>query len=286
MTEGIVSNLRKLILPSVVCLVVAVPVQGQLLQGEGHVLHAPGPLPSYEVATIKPADRNDRGGMTVRSYIKQAFNLPRIDGVVLGGPAWLDTSRYVIQGKMEAADLAAMQKVPVEKRLTNFRLLQQSLLADRFKLKVHFETRIMPIYELVVAKGGPKLKATVMVPADAQNPAPHPAKGPGTGMQGPGKLSGTGTTMSMTSVVLSQLPELGGAGLSSVGRIVVDKTGLVGSYDWSLDWTPENVDSTSADANQPGLFTALQEQLGLKLVPTKGPVEVVVIDHIELPSAN
>ena len=227
----------------------------------------------------------DASGTTLRAVIEFAYDLKSSDQLV-GATGWMTTDKFDIKDKTDEAQAAALNKLPRDQQTKEVRLMLQALLVERCKLKVHFETKEMPIYELVVAKGGPKLTATVMAPADAENSAPHPVKGPMIQMMGPGKLKAIGVSTAMTADVLSRQPELGSRGSFSSGRMVVDKTGLAGSYDWSLDWTPDNIDSASADANKPGLFTALQEQLGLKLQPAKDPVEVIVIDHIELPSEN
>jgi uncharacterized protein (TIGR03435 family) len=158
--------------------------------------------------------------------------------------------------------------------------MQQSLLADRFKLKVHFETRALPIYALVVAKGGPKLKASEMNPA---NPM-ETLKPKSLRIMRAGSAAGVGVTMEMLAEILERQPEIG----EGHGRMVADETNLPGLYDWTLHWTPWQAKpgEASSDSNGPSLFTALQEQLGLKLEPAKAQVEVVVIDHIEFPSEN
>jgi uncharacterized protein (TIGR03435 family) len=136
----------------------------------------------------------------------------------------------------------------------------QTLLADRFQLKFHRETRELPIYALVVAKNGAKLHAVS-------------AAGLGVGM-GKGRFNGRGADMPTLASVLS----------NELGRLVFDRTGLSGFYDFTLTFEPD--DTRAADTAGPSLFTALQEQLGLRLEPQKGPVETLVIDHAEKPSAN
>ena len=114
-------------------------------------------MPAYEVATIKPWDRNGFA-MPLRTYIQQAFGVPpNVAGRVIG-PDWINTAKYVIQAKPPDAIAVAMQKMANEERMKETHLMMQSLLADRFQLKAHFETREMPVYELVLAKGGSKLK--------------------------------------------------------------------------------------------------------------------------------
>jgi uncharacterized protein (TIGR03435 family) len=158
----------------------------------------------------------------------------------------------------------------------------QSLLAERFELKVSQSSKELPIYALVVTKNGLKLSQTA-----------DPQPGPGAGTRSttrlqPGELTARGMPMSALAERLSR----------EVGRQVVDKTGLQGGYDFTLHWTPElqtrplgagdgsQGPATSPDATGPSIFTAIQEQLGLKLESQKGPVGTIVIDRIEKPSAN
>jgi uncharacterized protein (TIGR03435 family) len=158
-----------------------------------------------------------------------------------------------------------------------------SLLTDRFKLKVHRITKELPVYELVVAKNDPKLQPTKEA-HDSRNRGMHIRDG---------RMTATALSMESLAANLS----------GQTSRVVIDKTGLTGHYDFTLNWTPDQRRSdplasgesspgprgNSVDdggANGPSIFTALQEQLGLKLVPQKGPVEILVIDHIEKPSPN
>jgi bla regulator protein blaR1 len=149
--------------------------------------------------------------------------------------------------------------------------MEQSLLADRFKLKVHFETREMPVFALMVAKGGAKL-----------NPAKSEASS---------RISTLGNEqgreMTAIGVTLEQFvhsPLLTG---QAGGRPVVDQSGLKGAFDFTLKWTPDqSAAATDVGSDAPSFFTAIREQLGLQMVPSKAPVEVIIIDHIEQPSAN
>lgn len=156
----------------------------------------------------------------------------------------------------------------------------QALLAERFKLKLHSETKVLPMYDLVLAKNGSKLKAAAVpdAPADKAN-GPETAKPHGMMTMGPGMLEGQGLSITAVANQLSYI----------VHYSVVDKTGLTGAYDLDLKWTPDDAGPLSGDAlggSGPSFFTALQEQLGLKLQSTKGPVETLTIDHAELPSEN
>jgi uncharacterized protein (TIGR03435 family) len=231
--------------------------------------------PSFDAASIrpsKPMGPGDRIGLslmpggrlsitnfTLKQLITFAFDLKRPQ--VLGGPGWIDADRFDIEAKPEtAADIRQGRRIV------------QTLLAERFKLTFHRETREMPVYALVVARNGPKLVETK--PGGA---APLFRVGPGTvDAQG-------GATLAQLASVL--------AGIA--GRTVVDKTGISGIYDLKLEWTPSETDSLPdlpidlrGPDGGPSIFTAVQEQLGLKLESQKGPVEILVVDRAERPSEN
>lgn len=270
---------------------------GNGILANGQILHATGDRPSFEVATIKPWRRTlspppdgasapvkvlkvtpvDAGPpptarlhmiLPISILIASAYNLPVGSGSrILGGPDWLrqDIDQFEIQAKIEDSEFAVMQKMTPAQRLERVALMEQSLLAERFRLKVHFETREMPVYALVVAKSGAKL---------------NPARNESSRLSTLGNEQGSemiAAAVTLEQFVLSPLVT-GAAG----GRPVVDQTGLKGAFDFTLKWTPEQ--SVGADA--PSFFTAIREQLGLLLVPSKASVEVIVIDHIEQPSAN
>lgn len=283
----------------------------------GQVLHATGPLPSFEVATIKPANSGDfipskstpaesrTINVTTRNLIEQAYRIPWTPGFndrVLGGPGWIDSNRYDIDARIDESLSAALEKMPNDQRREQTSLMMQSLLADRFKLKVHFELRELPVFALAVAKGGPKLTpARELAPSTEEGQSPASVAFPprAENMRKGIFVSYSGRLAEMTSKgePLDDLVQWL-AGYSEIGgRTVVNQTGLTGTYNFKLLWTRERPTTQgpeggqqgpvpSADADGPSLFTALHEQLGLKLVPTKGPVEVLIVDHIELPSAN
>jgi bla regulator protein blaR1 len=228
-------------------------------------------IPAYEVATIKPWNGN--GFATPLSfYIDQAFGIPPNITARVVGPDWINSTRFVIKSKAPDTIRDAMQHMTPAERFREDALMMQSLLADRFQFKAHFETRDLPVYELVVAKGGSKLKEDADITKRrlrVGNPLVLPA-----------------SPIQFLIGILECNPEIG-------GREVVDKTGLTGSYDISLKWAPMQTapaagESTGAPSPDEGasLFTAIEEQLGLKLVPAKAPSEVLVIDRIEQPTAN
>lgn len=256
---------------------------------------AASPALSFEVASIKLSspggDRRSIGfspdrfttiGATAKSLIQFAYNV-QSSSQISGGPTWINSEKYDIDAKIDDSQVEGLQKLPVEQRADQVRLMVQSLLADRFKLKVSRTTKELPVYALVVLKNGPKLI--------------HGTAGPkGIRVSGSkGNLRGTNATISLLMRVLSTLPEL-------EGRVILDETGLKDNYDFTLQWTPESlapplsngtagssplpVNALPPDSSGPSIFTAIQEQLGLKLESRKGPVQILVIDDVERPSEN
>jgi uncharacterized protein (TIGR03435 family) len=262
--------------------------------------------PSFEVASIKPnhsaemrigfmfqPGRFTTTGATLKHLITLAYNIK--DFQVSGGPSWISSDKYDIEAKESDSEAEALEKLPPDERGKQMDLMLQSLLADRFKLKVSRATKELPVYALVVAKNGPKL--TEAKPGDTyqngiKGPDGHPAGGAGMMRMGPGQLTGQGLPMESLAHLLSE----------QVGRNIVDQTGLKGKYDFTLQWAPDQRpagmlmgpegpkpatdNAPPPDTSGPSIFTAIQEQLGLKLESTKGPVEIIVIDHVEQPSEN
>jgi len=219
-------------------------------------------------------------GVTLKTLIQQAFNIR--EDLISGGPGWVGSAAFDLEGKISPADAEALKAMTNEQRGAATRQMMQRALADRFELQAHIETKTLPVYELVFAKGGSKLKE-----ADPNNTYANGIKGPdgspaksGMMQMHPGGLAGQGITISSLTNILSR----------EVERTVIDKTGLTGKYDIKLAWKADDAlggqDNGAADPNAPDLFTALQEQLGLKLVSTKGPVDTLVIDHVEKPAEN
>jgi len=265
--------------------------------------HPSGPLPSFDVATIKPADPSQSySGTTLRKYIGMAFGVPLAFGLpgvelqgsqVIGGPEWIDKDKYQITGKPPDEMRDAMQKMPDEQRHQQVEMLEQSLLAERFHLKVHFETREMQVFELVPAKGG--LKITPVNPTqsgDAAKPAKQGEMAPGNmslgvGQNGLNVLRGRSMNMEMLiNAIRGQAPEIG-------GRPIVNNTGFTDTFDLDafrfvgLAYIGGAASAANAaDPDAPSLSQALEQQLGIKLMRTKAAVEMVVIDAIDRPTEN
>jgi uncharacterized protein (TIGR03435 family) len=204
----------------------------------------------------------------------------------IGGPDWIDTDRWDIEAK--AAEGAVPLRVgPLDvTRPDTLASMVQSLLEDRFKLTSHQEMKELPLYNLTVSKGGPKVKLS-----EDQTPPPALAA-TGAGQRGTIARGGIRLGRSDLEAKAQSMDLLATAlGALYAGRPVVDKTGLHGLYDFQLRWTnaalnPGASQTTAATPQGPSLFDALEEQLGLKLESGKGPLPVLVIDRVERPSEN
>jgi uncharacterized protein (TIGR03435 family) len=188
-----------------------------------------------------------------------------------GGPNWLTTDTWEVTAKVDQPP-ANYDSLPNDARDALARQRLQAVLAQRFNLKCHYETRELPVYNLILAKGGSRLTPT---PADAKNIGSLSSNGRNRARH----IDGTGVSLPFITAVLSQ----------PLGRIVIDKTGLTGLYTFSLSYTSDPGAASSANddtATAPTIFTALEEQLGLKLESAKGPVPILVIDDIQKPSEN
>ena len=260
---------------------------------------------TYEAASVKPNKSGVQGSsirrfpggrlqatnMPLRALITFAYQLQPFQ--LVEDPGWIRNETFDIVAKMEGDPPPVMPGSGPDPHMVAMR----TLLAERFKLAVHRETRQMDIYELVLArpdgKLGPALKPTTqdcaaMLAAARGGPPPGPAPGPNSpvvcGMRGlPGRLVAGAMPMAQLASNLS----------GQVQRIVVDRTGLSGGWDFEITFAPERplnpppgVEFPPADPNAPSLFTAMQEQLGLKLQSTKGPVEVLVVEHVEQPISD
>jgi uncharacterized protein (TIGR03435 family) len=264
------------------------------------------PRESFEVASVKPNKSGDRavrimiapGGrfrannVTLKMLIGMAYRVQPFQ--ISGDSGWMDSDRFDIEAKppegfaqppMNPEDPAFQRADEVRRRMV------QSLLADRFHLQVHRETKEMPVYALVIGKNGSKLKPSAPPPPDADAPGPKGPMGPGRRFQG--MRMGRGELEAQSAAVAFLAQSLSNA----LGRTVIDETGLKGTFDFTLKWTPDESQgpmmrppgeaaAPPPDASGPDIFTAIQEQLGLKLESKKGPVDILVIDHAEPPSAN
>jgi uncharacterized protein (TIGR03435 family) len=244
-------------------------------------------LPAYDVVSIKPnktgsgrtsIDTNNgnfiASNITLKTLILIAYNLK--EGQLIDLPKWAESSHFDIQAKVLEPDKKVFDALTDEQAGA----MLQPILADRFQLKFHHETKALPVYELVVVKDGPKFKES-KISGDQKS-----ANGMGAGSMSSHNSSTNGVMTSTTSAVAIPIASLTAMLSTQLQRIVVDKTGLTGKYDLELVWTRDDSSNTTSDATGVSVFTALQEQLGLKLQPSKSPVETIVIDHLELPSEN
>ncbi len=203
-------------------------------------------------------------GMRARSLVMGAYGLIT-DDQLSGLPAWADRDQFDIQAKMDTDTAEAFKKLSKKEKDRQSDLMLQAVLAERFNLKIRRETKEIPVYALVIAKGGAKLKET-----PASTPMGYTMNSGSNGQV----LNGHGIEIESLVYGLS----------GNVGRLIVDKTGLTGKYDMDLKWSSE--DSPGTGDSGPSIFTALQEQLGLKLESTKAPVETIAVEQIEKPSPN
>jgi len=246
------------------------------------------PGATYDVATFKLSDPNARGGgggpkqngtliiqnQPLIGVVCSAYAVPGYR--CQGGPAWLTSERYDIEAKPDGATAEQLLKLTWKQREPVQQHMQQALLADRLKLKVHFETREMTVLALVIAKGGLKIyeaKPGDTYPNGLKGPDGKPIGRAGAGTFGNGYIAGQG-------MLLDNLVNLSNV----TGYPIENKTGLTGLYDFTLHYSP--VEPPPPDSTEPSVYSALEQQLGLKLEPIKEQVQVLVIDHAERPSQN
>lgn len=273
------------------------------------------PLPSFEVASVKKHAADDDGGrgmrvsmggrdvsqfqasnVTAKMLVATAYNVKEFQ--ISGGPSWIDSEHWDINAKVEDSLAEQLQKLPRQQQQAQQALMIRSLLLDRFALQVTRSTKEGNVLALVIAKGGPKLK---------QAPPPDPQAGPAapSAPPAPGQpfTARPGQTMMMMNNGLAVLAS-NGVPISNLvnmlslqlGQQVADQTGLKGTYQYTLQFTPQGGglggmppppgSDASSDNNTASIFTALQEQLGLKLESTKGQIDTITIDRIEQPSEN
>jgi len=241
----------------------------------------PAPALSFGVISIKPLDPSgpplgsnlrpvpdgyEGRNISLSKLVHEAYGIsdPKL---VTGGPSWIDTNKFDVDAKFDPTDIDDAKNLTYRQKADMLR----PVLADRFRLKVHFVTKEFPVYYLVVAKGGLKMQEA------------KPESGEGVcrslGYFGAGHDPMMHAIGCPTSKLAGFLPY-------QAGRPVIDKTGLAGLYDIKLNWAPENISAQKNVAGYPSIFKALQEQLGLALEPGSATFDVLVIDSAELPTPN
>jgi uncharacterized protein (TIGR03435 family) len=270
------------------------------IHAQSLILHpVEGKTPSFEVATIRPSgseggfvnyhissERFEAENATLSALIRFAYDI-RSDDQLPSEPKWIGSEKFNIDAKLEDSEVTRIDAQPPEKKMDRYRLMVQSLLADRFKLKLSERTRNVPIYALVLAKNGSKL--TALPDTEDTN-----SRLPMLSGLSRGELKAGAVSMEFFASWISGTPEAG-------ERVVEDETGLKGRYDFTLNWTKEDKQDAQTNGANPGhgepkpgspgssgpsFLTALQEQLGLKLAARRAAVEVLIIDHVEHPSPN
>jgi uncharacterized protein (TIGR03435 family) len=234
----------------------------------------------FDVASVKPSSPNGQRtygvrpgsdrlagtNLTLKAWIEIAYGTP--DFQVSGGPNWINNEFF---------DIAATASAPFSEHNVAMQMLQ-TLLADRFKLTVHRETKDAPVYNLVIARGGIKMKLSAdqtAYYADYPHGTPDGRllSGGGPSELGPGRIAGNAIPMTILTALLQ----------GPASHTVINQTGSVARYDVDLRWEP---DLSKSDSLAPSVFTAVESQLGLKLEPSRGPMEMLIIDHVARPDPN
>jgi uncharacterized protein (TIGR03435 family) len=300
---------RKLLLMAVGLIAIVAPIvfgQANAAQGaaESRTQSTSATAFEYEVASIKPNKSSDikskfwfrrdglsATGVNLQTLIGFAYGVQGFQ--ISGVPDSLKSEKYDVEAKADRSVVDQLQKLNREQGRLAVQHMLQALLANRFRLSVHTETKDLPVYALVKLKTGPKFQEAK--PGDA-----YP-----NGIKGPDGVGGAGMMRMDRGVLIGQgvpLETLVAQLSHQLGRTVVDQTGLTSKYDFTLQWTPDEGQGAmfkaaeggpsgsnsafTAESSGPSIFTALQEQLGLKLEPQKGPVEMIMVDHVERPSEN
>jgi uncharacterized protein (TIGR03435 family) len=275
---------------ALVCVVLAIvtPVMPIYAQTPNQNGPSNGHIPVFDIVSIKPnksetqmQETQPPDGFGVRAIsleelIALAYNGTPflLDSLIENAPKWAKSERFDIEARVDSSEMDTMKAVNNEDYFaammrgapTTRMLMLQALLRDHFKLMAHYQTKDLSVYALTVLKGKLKLK---------ESDTTDVLK---TGFRfSDGELTGSRMTLSILPPFL----------MMQLGKPVLDQTNLKGRYDFDLRWTPEDRSDEEAGANPPpGLFTAIQEELGLKLNATKGSAKVLVIDHVERPSEN
>jgi len=244
-------------------------------------------LPVYDAVSIHPHSALDNNmsfsfrpdnfsatNITLKQLVSYAYGIR--DDQVSGLPDWEQAAHFDITAKVTDADRSVLDKLTQDQ----LEAMIRPVLADRFQLKVHTEIKTLPVYDLVLTKDGPKFQKSPPPPEDPDHPGTKGQHRGGSWQINNGDLTATVMTMSGFADTLA----------GQLNRTVIDKTGLTDAYDLKLKWTPDddshNASDNGAADRPPDIFTALQEQLGLKLDAAKGPVTTLVVDHAEKPSPN
>jgi uncharacterized protein (TIGR03435 family) len=251
--------------------------------------------PVYDVVSIREFKREPGGyraemrfnpdgfaatAFSLKSLMCTAFGVSFYQ--VSGGPDWVESGLYTVQAKMDEPATDVLAKLPPDQAWKMRQRMFQAVLADRFKLTVHRETRQLPIFALMIAKSQPKFSPAQPVPPaanDGSGPNPPRPRGTMSMRGGPDGmlLTAQGATMDQLAAQLA----------GQLHTRVENNTGLTGKYDFTLHFASDNgLNGSNSDTVAPSVFTAVQEQLGLKLESRKGPVEVLIVDHVERPSEN
>jgi uncharacterized protein (TIGR03435 family) len=264
MTDQMDGGRKLLVLAAAIAFLVSSAV------GQGvSALPANAKLPGFDVVSIK-VDNSGSGewgidtnknryaatNVSLKILLQDAYGIK--EDLISGVPGPIASARFTIEAKSVDADSEPQRKISNQQR----RAMVRAFLVERFQLKAHTEIKTLPVYELIVLKDGPKFKQSA---AGSNGSVSH---------RDFGELTVDNSSMKL---FVSSLESL-------VHRTVIDKTGLAGNYDLSMKYSPDDISTPQADS--PSLFTALQEQLGLKLQPGKGPVETLVVDSVEMPSEN
>ena len=259
------TKLRRLMLTNALLLGSAVSVFSQSFDV---VSVKPNRTGSNSTSTDSDNERFLATNLPLKAMIRSAYGLQTPDQIS-GLPGWANSVSFDVQAKLDAETSAKLKSSSKDVSTQIWETMFQTMLAERFQLKVHKESRDLPIYTLVLAKGGSRLKAAEDTDPNNGSMNTHNQS-----------LDAKGIDVAALCRHLSQ----------QLHRKVVDGTGLTGTYTFTLQWSPDEAAGESVGATGgtqlPTLFTALQEQLGLKLEPGKGPVETVVVDRVEMPSEN
>ena len=250
--------------------------------------------PSFEVASIKLSNPDKTGqdfdvsnervslrNYTLRQLIREAYGL-KADRQIEGGEKWIDAQRYDIAAKIDDAEYAKLNTLNGTEYSQEFNRMLQQLLAERFQLQVTRKERIMPVYALTISKSRAKLSPSPpqhgghSMSINNGQPDVALSMGSATLTNDTVRMIAAGVSMDSLADALTHQRETG-------DRIVVNRTGMPGDYDFKMIWTADRGEGTAADSPYPGLFTALQDQLGLKLESQKGSVEVIAIQSAAQP---